>query len=630
MCGIVGRLNFDGVPVHEHELCAARDALSHRGPDDNGLHLDGPVGFAHRRLSILDLSPRARQPMVDASGRLWITFNGEIYNFRELRGELERLGHAFRTTSDTEVILAAYRQWGLDCLRRLNGMFAFGLWDGESRTLHLVRDRIGVKPLYFTLDDRRLIFASTLKSFAEFHDVPRQIDDEALGLYFQLLYIPAPWSIWRGIRKLIPGTCLSVGIDGRSVETRYWSLSRPHGQPTEVPYGEDAEQGLHRLLASSVEYRLVSDVPVGAFLSGGIDSSLLVALMRECVSEVQTFTIGFAEADYDESGYARAVARHLGCKHTELTLAPTDLLSLVETVPQHYDEPFADVSAIPTLAVSRLARQYVTVALSGDGGDELLGGYPYYRHLTRLAPWRQRLAPIRSVLAAAGQSGLPYRMTMGLRALTTPDTPSLFAYMRGSLKAMDYASVLSRPFKRAGEFFSERLAGAVPPGELAQRFMDLDLLTYLPDDILAKVDRATMAYGLEARNPFLDWRVVEYCRNLQLNVKCPGGDPKGLAKRLLTRYLPTTLIDRPKMGFSVPIRRWFRNELRDAVADAVLDGVLVREGYVNAAAARRLLDEHCSGKQNHENMLWTMMSFELWHARNNGSVPQLSAYADVD
>ena len=617
MCGIVGRLNFNGVPVDERELCAARDALSHRGPDDSGFYLDGPVGLAHRRLSILDLSPRARQPMVDGTGRLWITFNGEIYNFRELRGQLEQLGHTFRSTSDTEVILAAYRQWGLDCLRRLNGMFAFGLWDGDSRTLHLVRDRIGVKPLYFALDDRRLVFASTLKSFAEFPDLPRQLDEEALGLYFQLLYIPAPCSIWRGIRKLMPGTCLSVGLDGTSVETSYWSLLRPHGQPAGAQPGEDAERGLHRLLASSVDYRLISDVPVGAFLSGGIDSSLIVALMRECVPEVQTFTIGFAEAEYDETGYARAVAEHLGCRHTELTLTPSDLLSLVETVPQHYDEPFADVSAIPTLAVSRLARQHVTVALSGDGGDELLGGYPYYRHLARLAPWRQRLAPLRTLLARAGQVGLPYRPTMGLRALATSDTPALFAYMRGSLKAMDYASVLSRPFKQAGEFFSERLADHVPSGELMQRYMDLDLLTYLPDDILVKVDRASMAYGLEARNPFLDWRVVEYCRSLPQSIKCPNGDPKGLAKRLLARYLPAKLIDRPKMGFSVPIRRWFRGELRDAVADTVLGGILVRDGYINAAAARRLLDEHSSGKQNHENMLWTMMSFELWYARNH-------------
>ncbi|MBU1645428.1 MAG: asparagine synthase (glutamine-hydrolyzing) [Gammaproteobacteria bacterium] len=614
MCGIVGRLNFDGAPVAEAALTRARDALSSRGPDDCGIHLEGPLGLGHRRLSVLDLSPRARQPMSDGAGHLRITYNGEIYNYRELRGELERLGHSFVTTSDTEVILAAYRAWGLASLKRFNGMFAFGLWDGATRTLHLARDRIGVKPLYFFLDQSRLVFASTLRPFSAFTDLPRELDEEALGLYFQLLYIPAPWSIWRGIRKLMPGSCLSVSADGATREHAYWSLSQPHGV---VAHG-DPEAGLHALLSSSVAHRLVSDVPVGAFLSGGIDSSLVAALMREHLPEVRTFTIGFAEKGYDESGYARAVAGHLGCSHTEVMLSPADLLSLADAVPEHYDEPFADVSAIPTLALSRMAREHVTVALSGDGGDELLCGYPYYGHLARLDPLRRSLAPLRPMLAAAGRVGLPYRLTMGLRALAAPDAPSLFAYMRGALKAQDYASLLVRPFIPAGAFLADRLAAGVPPADdIRQRYMDLDLLTYLPDDILVKVDRASMAFGLEARNPFLDWRVVEYCRALPMAAKCPGGQPKGLAKKLLARYLPRDLIERPKMGFSVPIRAWFRGELRAAVTDAVLGGELVRAGRVDATVARHLLDEHAEGKQNHDGMLWAMMAFETWHRRNN-------------
>ncbi|MCX7180618.1 MAG: asparagine synthase (glutamine-hydrolyzing) [Proteobacteria bacterium] len=615
MCGIVGRLNFDGAPVEETALIRARDALSRRGPDDYGIYLDGPLGLGHRRLSILDLSPRARQPMADATGQLRIVFNGEIYNYRELRGELEAVGHSFSTTSDTEVILEAYREWGLECLKRFNGMFAFGLWDGNSRTLHLARDRIGVKPLYFFRDARRLVFASTLRPFAAFTDLPHELDEEALGLYFQLLYIPAPWSIWRGIRKLMPGCCLSIAADGSSREHSYWSLSQPHG----VCADGDAEEGLRVLLASSVAHRLVSDVPVGAFLSGGIDSSLIVALMREQLPAVRTFTIGFAEKGYDESGYARVVAKHLGCTHTEMTLSPADLLALVEAVPDHYDEPFADVSAIPTLALSRLAREHVTVALSGDGGDELLCGYPYYRHLARLDPVRRALSPLRPVLAAAGRAGLPYRLTMALRALAKPDASSLFAYMRGALKAQDYATLLRGSFTPAAKVFAGRLTADVPPaGDIRQRYMDLDLLSYLPDDILVKVDRASMAFGLEARNPFLDWRVVEYCRSLPMAAKCPGGKPKGLAINLLARYLPRELIDRPKMGFSVPIRSWFRGEMRQTITDEVLSGHLVSSGRVDRLAARRLLDEHLSGRQNHDGMLWTIMAFETWHRRNHG------------
>jgi len=614
MCGIVGRLNFDGTPVAEAALLEARDALSQRGPDDSGIHLDGPLGLGHRRLSILDLSPRARQPMVDGSGYLRITYNGEVYNYHELRDELERIGHTFVTTSDTEVVLAAYREWGLGCLKRFNGMFAFGLWDGTTRTLHLARDRVGVKPLYYFLDHRCLAFGSTLRPFAAFTDLPRELDEVALGLYFQLLYIPAPWSIWCGIRKLMPGTCLSITADGTTRQHAYWSLAQPHG----VGAHGDPEEELHALLSSSVARRLVSDVPVGAFLSGGIDSSLVVALMREHLPEVRTFTIGFAEKGYDESGYARAVARHLGCTHTEVILSPADLLALTDAVAEHYDEPFADVSAIPTLALSRLARQHVTVALSGDGGDEVLCGYPYYRHLACLDPLRRVLAPLRPLLAEAGRAGLPYRVTMGLRALATQDAPSLFAYMRGALKAQDYASLLLRQFMPAGAFMADRLAAGVPPGgDIRQRYMDLDLLTYLPDDILVKVDRASMAFGLEARNPFLDWRVVEYCRALPMAAKCPGGEPKGLAKKLLTRYLSRDMIERPKMGFSVPIRAWLRGEMRTACTEAVLGGELVRSGRLNVKTARRLLDEHVSGKQNHDGMLWTMMAFETWHRRNN-------------
>ena len=348
MCGIVGRLNFDGAPVDRAELLAARERMAHRGPDDAGAFVDGAVGLAHRRLAILDLSPLGAQPMGDATGRVHVTYNGEVYNFRELRAELERLGHAFRSGSDTEVILEAYRTWGIDCVTRFNGMFALGLWDADRQRLFLARDRLGVKPLYYALDRRRIVFASTVAPLLAFGDMPRELDDTAIGLYFQLSCIPHPFSIFRGVRKLRAGSILEVAAGGEARERRYWALAQR--DPTKLSEGQALDR-LETLLREAVAYRLISDVPVGAFLSGGIDSSLVVALMRELSDEVRTFTIGFTEREFDESRHARAVAEHLGTRHTELVLRSDDLLPLLDEVPRHYDEPFADASAIPTLAL---------------------------------------------------------------------------------------------------------------------------------------------------------------------------------------------------------------------------------------------------------------------------------------
>ncbi len=616
MCGIVGRLNFDGSPVDPSRLTRARDLLAHRGPDGEGLRVDGPVGFGHRRLAILDLSGRGAQPMADASGRIWITYNGEIYNFRELRAELAAAGHRFQSESDTEVILAAYRQWGIDCLQRLNGMFAFGLWDGERQTLFLVRDRLGVKPLYWHAGTAAVTFASTLKPFAAFDDIGRDLDEDALGLYFQLMYVPAPKSVYRGINKLLPGRYLAVGRNGAVSEHVYWRL-KPQA-PFRGPEDEALDQ-LGGLLRSSVQHRLVSDVPLGAFLSGGIDSSTVVALMRETAGDVRTYTIGFEDPRYDEAPHARAVADHLGTRHTEATVTAADLLALAGDVPDHYDEPFADASAIPTLALSRMTRRDVTVALSGDGGDELFCGYPYYDYLRRLEPARVLAAPFRPLLNLMAAAPLPYRAQMGLRALGRADTESLYAYMRGPLKAREYGELLRKAFPGAGALLREVLEREVPAGGLIERYMDLDLRSYLVDDILVKVDRASMAFGLEARNPFLDYRVVEFCRSLPLALKCPGGEPKHLLKKLLGRYLPRALFDRPKAGFEVPIRAWFRGELRQAVEETVIGGHLARSGYFDRGALERIVAQHVSGAQNHESMLWAIMVFERWHERHHGA-----------
>jgi asparagine synthase (glutamine-hydrolysing) len=610
MCGIVGRLNFDGTPVDVVALTHARDKLANRGPDGAGTWTEGAVGLAHRRLSVLDLSERGAQPMRYADGELVITFNGEIYNFRELRKELAAAGHRFTTQTDTEVILAAYRAWGVDCLARFNGMFAFGLWDGHRRRLWLARDRLGVKPLYYALDGQRIIFASTLKAVTAFVDVPREISTEATDLFFQMSYIPAPHSIYRSVRKLEPGTWLECTADGTMHTERYWSLV-PRATASSVTTTNAADQ-LEALLDSSVRYRLISDVPVGAFLSGGVDSSTVVALMCRNSNAVRTFTIGFAEADFDESGHAREVARHLGTEHEELVLRPGDLLAIADEVPAHYDEPFADVSAIPSLAISRLARTQVTVALSGDGGDELFAGYHYYDLLARLEPWRRRAALVSPLMRATTALPLPHRVAMGLVGLAQPSTSSLYAYMRGPLKRRLYRSMVTDFAAGAADWFEARLASEVPAGPLVERYMDLDLRSYLVDDILVKVDRATMAHGLEARNPLLDYRVVEFARSLPGYLHTAAPSEKQVLRQVLERLLPAELFRRPKQGFGVPIRQWFRGPLTPALRNVLRDGWLTSSGYFRPGLIAELVDEHASGRRNHENFLWAIYVFEQW------------------
>lgn len=613
MCGIVGRLNFNGTPVDVPALTCARDNLANRGPDGAGIWAEGPVGLAHRRLSILDLSERGAQPMLSADGSLVITFNGEIYNFQELRTQLATAGHVFRTETDTEVILAAYRQWGSDCVTRFNGMFAFALWDARRQVLCLARDRVGVKPLYYALDSRRLVFGSTLKAVTAFADVSRDICPRATNLYFQMAYIPAPYSIYQAVRKLEPATWFECSADGATRTERYWLLGRRGTRPN--VNGSIAVDELESLLDSSVRYRLISDVPVGAFLSGGIDSSVVVALMCRNADSVRTFTIGFGEDEFDESSHARAVARMLGTHHEEMILGPEDLLAVAESVPDHYDEPFADPSAIPTLALAQLARTRVTVALSGDGGDELFAGYPYYQHLARLDPWRRRVGFAAPLLRATHSLPLPHRASMGLVALGQARTSELYAYMRGPLKTRPYRGIVAGYTAGAADWFDERLASDVPVGGLVERHMDLDLRSYLVDDVLVKVDRATMAHGLEARNPLLDYRVVEFTRALAPHLHTDSCGKKQLLRQVLASLLPPELFDRPKQGFSVPIRAWFRGPLQATLRESLHQGWLTSSGFFQPGSVEALLEEHVSGRRNHEYFLWSIFAFEQWYRR---------------
>jgi asparagine synthase (glutamine-hydrolysing) len=632
MCGIAGRFEFRGAPIDPAALARARDALAHRGPDDRGLWIDGPIGLAHRRLSILDLSPRGHQPMLDREAQLAITFNGEIYNFREVRAELVSLGQRFNSDSDTEVILGAWRQWGTRCLARFNGMFAFALWDGAARRLYLVRDRAGVKPLYYRLDRDRLAFGSTPRALTAFGDLEFTISREATASYLDLGYLPGTESIYAQVRKLGAGCMLEIDAAGEARERSWWSLHGP-----DVPAGEAAgaspsrpaaaaagegEAGqldqLEALLESSVALRLVSDVPVGAFLSGGIDSSLIVALMRRQRADVQTFTIGFSDPRYDESGQAQAVSDHLGTRNTRLVIGPADLLASLDTLVEHYDEPFADSSALPTLLLSRLTRSEVTVALSGDGGDELFGGYPYYPLAARLERWRRLAQPAAPLLAAASARIPGHRAALALAALATPDLAAMYARFRSPLRLLGAPLITgdTATSSPAAGWLRTVLASDVPQGPMVQRLMDLDLRTYLESDILVKVDRASMAYALEARNPFLDWRVIEFARAMAQPLKLHASGGKRALRLLLARHLPAALIDRPKTGFVVPIREWLRGDLRESMRASILDGFLCSERWIDRAQAQRAWDQHQRGERNHEHLLWALAMFERWRARH--------------
>jgi asparagine synthase (glutamine-hydrolysing) len=575
VCGIAGFWDFAGGRPEDMRERAGRMAacLTHRGPDDAGTFAD-PIGVAlgFRRLSIVDLSPAGAQPMTSASGRYVLIFNGEIYNFQRLR---TRVHANWRGHSDTEVLLACVEAWGLErTLGECIGMYAFALWDAHEQTLSLVRDRAGVKPLYYALNQTSLQFASELKAL----DIDRTIDAEAAALYMRYRCVPAPWSIYAAAKKLPPGSILTIARDGSSKLTRYWNpaevaeraaATRFHGDDN------DAVNQLDALLGDSVALRMIADVPLGVFLSGGVDSSLVAALMqRNASGPIHTFTIGFEDPRFDEARYGREVARHLGSHHDELYVSEADALALVPQLPHIYDEPFADSSALPTYLVSKLARQTATVALSGDGGDELFAGYHHHFLGARLHR-RVRAVPrfARAPLGRALQL-LPRTRSLG-RGLAEDDP---LARYRSTMKLHPDLPKLDDPTEMA---------------------MYLDFITYLPDDILVKVDRASMAVSLEAREPFLDHRVIELAWSLPLSMKIRNDRGKWILRELLKRYLPAPMVDREKQGFGLPLAAWLRGPLREWAEDLV------------PAHARDLWQQHLAGA-NHEGELWTVLMFESW------------------
>jgi asparagine synthase (glutamine-hydrolysing) len=649
MCGIAGfasaRSHMQGAGRAGRVLSAMADALRLRGPDDEGIwhESDERIGLAHRRLAVLDPSPAGHQPMHSACGRYVITFNGEIYNFDTLRQSLDAAGSApaWRGHSDTEVVLAALSAWGLEkTLGRLVGMFAFAAWDREDRVLYLARDRMGEKPLYYGWSRGAFLFGSELKALRAHPSFGAPIDRNALALLLRYGYVPAPFTIYEGIRKLAPGSVLTLDArvsDRRSapVVRSYWSFRdvAQYGVSNRLALPEqEAVDQLDRLLRDAVARQMVADVPLGAFLSGGVDSSTVVALMQaQSGRPVRTFTIGFAEDGINEARHAKAVARHLGTDHTELYVSAAEAMSVIPRLHEVYDEPFADPSQIPTLLVSRLARRSVTVSLSGDGGDELFGGYN--RYFVGRAIWGRigRAPRFARALAARSITAVPpagwdalYGLAHALlpRSLDQPgfgDKLHKLASVIGANSAEDFYLRLVSHWQDPASAVRgavERTAGRLDLrsglDDPTERMMWQDSLTYLPDDILVKLDRAAMSASLESRVPFLDHGVVEWAWRLPLTLKIRGGRGKWILRQVLAKYVPEHLTERPKMGFGVPLDAWLRGPLRDWAEELLDESRLGREGFFEPAPVARRWKEHLSGARNWQYSLWNVLMFQAW------------------
>jgi asparagine synthase (glutamine-hydrolysing) len=629
MCGIAGLLT--SVPdAGTDRVRAMIDAQQHRGPDAEGIWSDGICALGHRRLAILDLSDAGRQPLGNEDGTIWITFNGEIYNFQELRRELEGLGHQFRTRTDTEVIVHAYEQWGTGCVSRLRGMFAFGIWDQRRRRLFLARDRVGKKPLFYAQQRDRFLFASELQGLLADPDVPREVDLAAIDAYLSWGYVPAPETAFRGIAKLPPAHWLTLDLtpEGPVLRVeRYWSLA--HVPKLRISAAE-AGEALREKLTEAVRLRMISDVPLGAFLSGGVDSSLIVGLMAGLSHRpVQTFSIGFEEAAFNELAHARRVAERWGTDHHEFVVAP-DALAILPRLVRHYGEPYADSSAVPTFYVSQVTRAHVTVALNGDGGDESFAGYERYwanqlaerirripgsrvasSLLAGLLPDsicpRSRLRQARRFLAAAHQP-MAERYGRWVSTFRDEDKHRLYsADMRALLRAepLDNSSLAA---SRVSSLFAD-MAGLDP----ADAAMAVDVRSYLPYDLLVKVDITSMANSLEARSPFLDHEVMEFAARLPVHLKLRRGQSKYLLRRAFADLLPPENVRRRKMGFGVPVGEWFRGPLRPLLEEMLLSDCSLARGYFQPAEICRRVREHLERRADHRDALWNLLMLELWH-----------------
>lgn len=641
MCGIAGLLTFDSA-ISRQQLHGIAESmgtsLRHRGPDDEGIWIDpeAPVALVHRRLSIVDLSPAGHQPMISSDGRFVITYNGEIYNHEEIRPELLARGIRFRGHSDTEVMLEAFAAHGIETtVKRLIGMFALAVWDRRERTLTLVRDRLGIKPMFWAKFGGTFMFGSELKALRAYPGWSPQINRNAVASFMRFNYVPAPHSIYDGVQKLEPGSILTLPWGREPQIAKFWDARSVALSGLSAPIkGSDAElvEQLEALLGDAVRRRMIADVPLGAFLSGGVDSSTVVALMQNAnLGPVRTFTIGFEMPGFDEAPHAAAVARHLGTQHTELTVTAREALDVIPRLPEIYDEPFADSSQIPTFLVSAMTRKHVTVALSGDGGDELFAGYNRYQLASRLwrglsllpRSFRQSIGDFITRIPAERWSRLLGFLPDKARPAQIGDKLHKLASVVGLADGGEvYRRLVSHwepndVMRDAAEFKGMLWDPAVAqeiPGFLEQ-MQFLDTITYLPDDILAKVDHASMAVALEARVPLLDHRVVEFSWRLPRTAKIRGGKTKWLLRQVLDRHVPREIIERPKMGFGIPLAEWLRGPLRDWAESLLAEKRLREAGLLDPATVRRYWHEHLQGHRNWQYLLWDALMLEAWRAR---------------
>jgi asparagine synthase (glutamine-hydrolysing) len=635
MCGIAGILDcvhtFDAQTL-EFRAEAMGDSLRHRGPDDEGVWLDPELGLglAHRRLAVIDPTPEGRQPTVSKCQRYVLVFNGEIYNFRDLAQQLAAGGHPVDSSSDTVVLREAIACWGVrKTAQALVGMFAFAVFDRETRTLSLVRDRLGIKPLYWAHQNGAFVFGSEIKALLASDRMTPTRDPDALADYLQFAYIPAPATIYRNIHKLQPGTILTLRADEEPDLETYWDIAHIARAGQEDPISLDdpeVENELQRLLEQAVTDRMISDVPLGAWLSGGLDSSLVVALMQaNSTSKVRTFSIGFPALDYDEAGDARRIAAHLGTEHEEFQVSPQDAMDVISAMPAHYDEPFADSSQIPTYILSRLTRGQVTVALSGDGGDEVFGGYNRYLALPRIArrfaPWPEGL---RRTIGAMMRTPAP-RHWDSLARMIPKQTPPQFGdkiWKAASAIAADdedaaYLSAVSqwsdpRQIVRGAQHSTAPFGLDETLSDPVARLQLADTQTYLADDILTKVDRASMAHALEVRVPLLDHRLVEFAWRLPRTELIAAGRTKIPLRRALAKHVPAALFERPKSGFAIPISDWLRGPLRDWAEDLLSENALMESGLLQPKPIRTAWETHLSGRQNLQNPIWAVLMYQLW------------------
>ena len=628
MCGIAGTINYyEKRNVSKKLLEKMVSALEHRGPDDVGMYVKGNIGLGIRRLSIIDLE-KGRQPISNEDDSIWVVYNGEIYNYKELRQELEKKGHKFKTHSDTEVLVHLYEEHGKELVNKLNGMFAFAVWDSKRRTLLLGRDRTGIKPLYYYIGRDKLAFASELKALLQDNTISRELNHQALHDYLTLLYVPAPHSIFSSIKKLPPAHILEY-IDGELSIQQYWTIPYKEPEDERQLTSKEVQQfaiGVHEQLQAAVRRRMISDVPLGAFLSGGIDSSAIVALMAQVSdTQIKTFSIGFKDAGYyDERKFARKIVKQFNTQHHEFEVEP-NALDILPTLVKYFDEPFADSSAIPTYYLSKMARQHVTVCLSGTGGDELFGGYRRYlienlfKHYQRYPKAVQGLAMgFSKMLPVSRKSALKEYFLLLKRFLTCQEESSPMLRHINMMSCFTEEAKEDLYTKSFGENFS---SSAHPLEFYYKKTADLDDLTrtlytdfhsYLPGDLLVKEDRMTMAASLEGRVPFLDHEFVEYVASIPSNLKVRNLTTKYIFKEAMRSVLPAMIIDRRKHGFGVPIGEWFKHELKDYASDIFRDSKTTQRGYFDAAYIQNLMDEHQKGLQDYSAQLWTLLMFELW------------------